>query len=591
MSFDLGSEHALQARKVAGERSSGEPVTIGGLPANASLVNVLGVDYVHTADEMAGDLYLTTVGYPYAEHLQLGNWYEPEWFQAKRQRLRGTSLIYALPTKPVHGESLPLVVRFSRVGEKVPIDTELIENLLCCEFNGPFEEFALVEELRHSRHGPPDLKIQAQLPLAIYVPPEQTQPAQSGRFQWRIARKVNQHPGVAIDIMRQYIMVYRWIPGVDAWQAHTMGLMSEDEARRLTDRATDELRTKGFSVLDMKPEHVIVQPAEPDRLVHEDGNVRYGLVDYELMERTPEYWQELQAARKRGYQQRKRELLSFDQSTERSHRALPENLHAVNVLGVDYVHGRAESTGGMLWVVGYNPELFDYFLPERWRTTHQIQLMDDRETYFTTSKDNIRYVWKVSQVGEPPGAAAFGMEGFRALAHGLNSPFEDVAAALWLSRQGVPTILPAAIYRTGHRSELAESLFDPSRYKTHGRLHTFDGEPALDARRNYITIWDYWNGPEPIESDGIRPVGRSLNASQALDRGLLDRQQANDLVAEYKERLSGMGVEVFRLLPEHILLSIDADQALARDEGGVLNSCLCNFQYLRLPSEQDAQAS
>ncbi len=100
---------------------------------------------------------MTTVGYPYAELLQPDNWYEPGWFKAKRERLQGTSLVYALPTKPVRGQSLSLVVKFSRVGEKVPIDTELIENLLCCEFNGPFEEFALVEELRNSRPGMSDL--------------------------------------------------------------------------------------------------------------------------------------------------------------------------------------------------------------------------------------------------------------------------------------------------------------------------------------------------------------------------------------------------------------------------------------------------
>jgi len=583
MSSKPANKHTIQARKVAGERASGEPVSIAGLPAGASLVNVLGVDYVHTADETVGELYLTTVGYQFAEHLQPENWYEPSWFRAKRERLRGSSLVYTLPTKPVHGESLSLVVKFSRVGEKVPIDTELIENLLSCEFNGPFEEFALVEELRHSRRGPADLQIHTQLPLAIYVPPEQTQPSQSGRFQWRIARKVEQHPGIAIDILRQYIVIYRWIPGVDAWQAHTMGLLSEDEARKLTNRVTGEIRAKGFTVLDMKPEHVIVQPTELEHQALEHDHVRYGMIDYELMERTAEYWQELHTERKEVYQQRKRELFQEDDDISTGLRSLPENLHAVSILGVDYIHGRAESTGGMLWVVGSEPDLYDYFLPERWRTTPQIRLLDIHETYFTTSKDNIRYVWKVSQVGEPPGAAAFGVEGFRVLAHGFNSPFEEFATAWWLSRRGIPTILPRAIYRTGHRSELDESLFDPSRYITHARFQSFDGKPALDDRRNYIMIWDYWNGPEPIATDGNTPVGRSLNASQALERGLLNHQESLDLVAEYGSKLSGKGVEVFRLLPEHILLSIDVDQVLARDSRGEFISCLCNFQYLRLP--------
>jgi hypothetical protein len=60
-----------------------------------------------------------------------------------------------------------------------------------------------------------------------------------------------------------------------------------------------------------------------------------------------------------------------------------------------------------------------------------------------------------------------------------------------------------------------------------------------------------------------------------------------DLVADFKEKLENEGVEVFRLVPAHILLSIDADQTLARDESGKLKACLCNFQYLRLPNWQD----
>lgn len=584
------NEHSLQARKVAEERATGARVSIAELPAGASLINVLGVDYVHTANETMGDLYLTAAGYPYAEHLQPDNWFELEWFRATRERLPGSSLVYASPTKPLHGESLLLVVKFSRVGEKVPIDTALIENLLCCEFNGPFEEFALVEELRHSRRGPSGLQISAQLPLAIYVPPEQTQPSQSGRFQWRIARKVLQHPGVAIDILRQYIMVYQWIPGIDAWQAHTMGLLSEDEARKLNARAIDDLRAKGFTVLDMKPEHVIVQLADSEHLVQENDHVRYEMIDFELLERTAEYWQELQSARKEAYQKRKRELGHVDDGSGKSTSTLPANLHAVNILGVDYIHGRAESTGGMLWVVGREPDLFDYFLPERWRTTPHIRLPDSHETYFTTSKDNIRFVWKVSRVGEPPQAAAFGVEGFRVLAQGFNSPFEEAAAAWWLNRRGIPTTLPRAVYRTGHRSELDESLFDLSRYKSHSEFRTFDGEPALDTRRNYITVWDYWNGPEPTEVAGGTPVARSINAAQAVERGLMGHQASLDLVAEYRERLSQEGVEVFRLLPQHILVSIDANQGLARDERGGFSSCLCDFQYLRLPTATTSSA-
>jgi len=580
MQDSTNNQHAIQARMVASEQSSGELLSVDQLPSNASMVNVLGVDYVHTTDEKTGDLYLTTAGYPYAEHLNPDSWYEPEWFQANRVRLQGTSLIFAVPTKPVRGKSLSLVVKYSRVGERVPIDTAAIENLLSCEFNGPFEEFALVEELRHGRFGPPDLRIRTQLPLAIFVPPERTQPSQTGRFQWRIANKVAQHPGVALDIMRQYIMIYRWIPGFDAWQAHGMDMLSEDEVRKLNVRATEDMKRKGFSVLDMKPEHIIVERAESDGLIKENGRLKYSIIDYELMERTGEHWRELQTRRKQKYGQLSSEILQAGDDTSLAPKPLPENLHSTKILGVDYIHGWAESTGGMLWVVGGNADLFDFFLPERWRTTPHLRLIEDRETYLTTSKDNIHFVWKVSQVGEPVRAAAFGVDGFRAKAHGYNSPFEEVAMAQLLRRHGIPAIIPRAVYSTGHRSKLDLSLFDVSRYRNHASLKSFDGEPALDHRRNYITIWDYWNGSEGLDARGAAPVGRALNVVQAVERGLLNAEQANELVAKYRERLASASIDVFRLLPEHILLSLDTEQTLTRDEEGGLCSCLSNFQFL-----------
>jgi hypothetical protein len=241
----------------------------------------------------------------------------------------------------------------------------------------------------------------------------------------------------------------------------------------------------------------------------------------------------------------------------------------------------------MLWVVGRDPELFDYFVPERWRTTPQLRFGDIRETYFTTSKDNLRLVWKVSRVGEPPRAAAFGVGGFQVLAHGFNSPFEELAAAWWLGRRGVPVTVPCAVYRTGQRSQLAESLFDPSRYRSHVHLTSIDGSPVLEPLRNYITVWDFWGRGEPDAENQAAAVSRSVNASQALERGLLCSDEVDTLVSDFGDRLAAVSVEALRLKPTHILLSVGEDETLARDDDGRLDSCLCNFQYLKLPAEAD----
>ena len=81
---------------------------------------------------------------------------------------------------------------------------------------------------------------------------------------------------------------------------------------------------------------------------------------------------------------------------------MPAHLRATNVLGVDYIFGRAESTGGLLWVVGKDPDLFNYFLPERWRRTPKKNLSARNQIFRTRTKDNINLVWKVSRMGDSP---------------------------------------------------------------------------------------------------------------------------------------------------------------------------------------------
>jgi len=576
-----------RAREVAEVRSTGARVAIRNLPEGAQLVNVMGVDYIHTVTENGGDLYLTSEGFANAEHLQPDNWYDLEWFRKHREVLEGTGAVYASPTKPIDGDYLVLVVKFSRVGQKVPIGTKAIRDLLSCEFNGPFEEFALVEELGHSRRGPEGVMVRTQVPLAIYVPPDEWQTSQTGRFQWRIANKVAKHPGIAIDILRDYIMVYGWMPGIDICQAEEMGWLTHEEMLGLNQRAIDEAAVKGFQVLDMKPVHVIVQAADRDQLVQLGDRVDYGMVDFELLERTPEYEREIMKDRHRRYQRRRREMKLAVISGSSEDKPLPDHLRTARIFGVDYLYGHCESTAGVLWVVGKDPDLFDYYLPERWRTTAQIRLFENHETYLTTSKDAVRFVWKVSRVGEYPEVAAYGPDGFQLLAQGFNSPFEEIGLAYWLRRNGVRTILPRAIYRTGHKSQLKESLFDPSRYQNHQNLASPDGEPILETGRNYVTIWDQWDGPVHLDDETEATVYRSINAAEAVERKLITDEEGVELVASVVERLGELGVEAPRLPPEHLLMSIGPDHELVRSEDGAPDFRLCNLQFLRWKNPPD----
>ena len=178
-----------------------------------SLVNVLGVVYVHTKTSDSGDLYLTRFAEPYEEHLDITNWYEKNWFDEHKIRLKGTSSVYRVPTKEVQGKSLDLVVKNCRVGEDVPLDTHTLEEFCDAEFNSPWEEFSLVTEMRENTYGPKEMRVNTQRPMAIYVPPEKMQLWQSGRSREKINRIRAKHPGIDLDILKQYKLIYEWIKG------------------------------------------------------------------------------------------------------------------------------------------------------------------------------------------------------------------------------------------------------------------------------------------------------------------------------------------------------------------------------------------
>ena len=111
------------------------------LPLQATPVRLLGVETMLLPTGDGGDLYVTWYGLHRLDYLLLENWLEPAWFQAKRERLPGTSTVYRLPTKPVNGHSIDLVVKYSRVGEDVPLDTMAFNRFANAEFNSPYEEF------------------------------------------------------------------------------------------------------------------------------------------------------------------------------------------------------------------------------------------------------------------------------------------------------------------------------------------------------------------------------------------------------------------------------------------------------------------
>jgi hypothetical protein len=273
-------------------------------------VRVFGVPYarLQTADE--GEFYVTSYGWPLLSNMLPHLWYDDHRYAAEGRRLPGaTGTVYAMQTSNERGRKVSMVLKFSRFAQEVPLlladtlpDDVSAEAAFGARFNGPFEEFGVLADLRRGRFGDPALRVRTKRPLGIYVPATHCKLWQSGRKKSRFAAlqhdmrrdqlESETDTRIELDIERDYILLFAYVDGVDAESMMVDGKLEEEEVKDLTARVRDELHEKGFYVLDHKPRHIILRPRNGDAL-RRHGKLVYALVDFELLHRTPEYEQYL----------------------------------------------------------------------------------------------------------------------------------------------------------------------------------------------------------------------------------------------------------------------------------------------------------
>jgi hypothetical protein len=559
------------------------------------MLSVLGVVYSHRKTSDGGDMYLTRFGLHYADVLEIDKWYEKEWFEGKRERLKGTSAVYYVPTREVNGRSVELVVKNCRVGEDVPLETRSLLEFINTEFNSPWEEFALVMELREGKYGSPDIRCNTQEPLAIYVPPGKMQIWQSGRSYAKINRIRARHPGIDIDILRQYKLIYGWIRGKDLQELFAESGLTGAELDAallpLTKKATSDLEKKGYIMADMKPCHVVISEEDAKKaevlIGTTDQDTRrlrtrllsdlvaqgsFSVIDYELVVRTPAHEDEVHWSRRHSYldDQRNR-FIATD---------LPHYLSSGEILGVPYVFGEVQSTGGKLWVVGRNARLFDYFLPERWRKTHAWKFSESNDVYYTVTKDNVHLVWKVSRVGDRPVPDPACQFPGKLEEYGYNSPFEAFAIAQHLNANGMPTVYSRAIYMTGTVKE--EQPGDVRRYDSHRMLRGADGGTILLEDRDYIMLQGYFNGPDEwVAAQTGMQLCRPFNLEQAVAKGLIDTETCRKLFDKVQNCLKNLSYDGVLLRGNDLLLALDPKNEFLKDAGGLPEVRICNFELIK----------
>jgi hypothetical protein len=537
---------------------------------------ILDVYYLHLKFDNRDDLYLAEYGLPFSDILKPWNFISDKaWYKENSTRLSGSGCTYKIRTKKINGIYKDLVIKWNRMGQDIPGEDES-EELLGAQFNSPFEEFSLVMELRNSRYESPGAII-TQKPLAIYVPSEREQLWRIGRKADIIRVKIDNHIDVELDMFRLYVVVYDWIKGIDAAHAYKENIIEEKKMIELTLQAEQMMKKKGFVVRDRKPHHIIIKPKRNGTLAtNSEGKTLFAVIDHELLERLPEREESIKNAKRAIYLKKQRDRFSEETPISSS-----PQLKQMRILDVDYIYGHVESTAGRLWVVGKDFDLFDYFLPERWENTPRTKLSATHEIYRTLTKDNINLVWKVSKVGLRPDMDPFKEIERRILVYGFNSPFEEISIALELSRKGIRTVYPRAIYMFGRIIDVVDVISDNSRFVSHKNFLTPEGAPILEPDHRYIIIWGYWNGPDERLAARDGDYLQGIDALRAYREGTLTQKEYIAILERKEERLAKVGIEDLNLRGSHLLLSIDNSGKLIRDVDGAPEMRMCNFELLK----------
>ncbi len=237
---------------------------------------VLDVLYLHIRTKNGDDMFFTEEGIPFVKHLLPSNFIkDKEWITANWTILDGSSLPYRVSTKPFDGTALEVIIKWNRMGINpwIPYSSY--------QFNTPFEEFALVRDFRDSL----GKALGTQHPLAIYVPCDRATLEALQRRKYLMERIVESHRQAELDMHRQYAVIYRWIPGDSLLEKVTKGEIEQTKAERWVECIGREIRDAGFSIADLKMSHIILDVKKTKGLLDENENLKYHVVDFELLYR------------------------------------------------------------------------------------------------------------------------------------------------------------------------------------------------------------------------------------------------------------------------------------------------------------------
>jgi hypothetical protein len=162
--------------------------------------------------------------------------------------------------------------------------------------------------------------------------------------------------------------------------------------------------------------------------------------------------------------------------------------------------------------------------------------------------------------------------------NGINSPFEEFAIAHELTSLGILCAYVRAIYMTGSRK--MEKSRDVRRYESHSKIVDPEGNPVLQKSHNYITIRGYYNGPDQWVAQQTGKLYERVDLEDALEKELVDKNMCTQLSERKIKRLKNVGYDGSLLRPCDLLMSIDENGGIVRDDCGLPVVVICNFQRI-----------
>lgn len=269
-------------------------------PIRVKKANAYGVDYQWISVENSGDLFVTQPGEPWLDWLHPESWYDHDRYRLDGQRQSaGIGTVYRVAVYRNH-RLLNLVVKFSRLGQKTlhytascPPDGMSCSSLAALHINNPFEEFGLLFQLRRRASLRGATSLLTKRPLAIFSPERRWPPDQLDRSSWRFERcreslardqrNISGDSRIDLDISREYILIFQWVTGENAWDLHCQGVLTHEQVNEITLRVQNDLAQASFRVPDHKPQHIILR-RKKDGLLSYRGKPAYALVDFEMLE-------------------------------------------------------------------------------------------------------------------------------------------------------------------------------------------------------------------------------------------------------------------------------------------------------------------